>query len=93
MTKFKKSQKQIVSKFSQGKTCFHCMEPLFSLQVPCFHYRDFPVNPCTSLLGIAVWACAFYGREFGPNISCIAWSPLVLVSTNVLFEMVIHNTL
>ena len=29
-----------VSQFSQGKTCFH--------------YRDFPVKPCTSLLGIVV---------------------------------------
>ena len=43
-----------VSQFSQGKTCFHYREPLFSLQGPCLHYRDFPVNPCTSLLGIAV---------------------------------------
>ena len=43
-----------VSQFPQGKTCFHYREPLFSLQGPCFHYRDFPVNPCTSLLGIAV---------------------------------------
>ena len=43
-----------VSQFSQGKTCFHYREPLISLQGPCFHYRDFPVNPCTSLLGIAV---------------------------------------
>ena len=32
-------------KFStQGKTCFHYREPLFSLQGPCFHYRDFPVR-------------------------------------------------
>ena len=30
--------------FSQGKTCFHYREPLFSLQGPCFHYRDFPVR-------------------------------------------------
>ena len=44
-----------VSQFSQGKTCFHYREPLFSLQGPCFHYKDFPVNPYTSLLGIAVW--------------------------------------
>ena len=43
-----------VSQFPQGKTCFHYREPLFSLQGPCFYYRDFPVNPCTSLLGIAV---------------------------------------
>ena len=43
-----------VSQFSLGKTSFHYREPLFSLQGPCFHYRDFPVNPCTSLLGIAV---------------------------------------
>ena len=44
-----------VSQFPQGKTCFHYREPLFSLQGPCFHYRDFFVNPCTSLLGIAVY--------------------------------------
>ena len=43
-----------VSQFPQGKPCIHYREPLFSLQGPCFHYRDFPVNPCTSLLGIAV---------------------------------------
>ena len=43
-----------VSQFPQGKTYFHYREPLFSLQGPCFHYKDFPVNPCTSLLGIAV---------------------------------------
>ena len=30
--------------FSQGKTCFHYRKPLFSLQGPCFHYRDFPVR-------------------------------------------------
>jgi hypothetical protein len=41
-----------VSQFSQGKTCFHYREPLFSLQGPYFHYRDFPY---TSLLGIAVF--------------------------------------
>ena len=41
------------SKFSQGKTCFHYKEPLFSLQGPCIHYREFPVrittqgNPCS----------------------------------------------
>ena len=43
-----------LSQLSQGKPCFHYMEPLFSLQGPCFHYRDFYVNPCTSLLGIAL---------------------------------------
>ena len=29
-------------------------KPLFWWQGSCFHYRDFPVNPCTSLLGITV---------------------------------------
>ena len=43
-----------VSQLPQGKTCFHYREPLFSLQGTCFHYKGFPVNPCTSLLGIAV---------------------------------------
>ena len=38
-----------------GKTLFSLKETLFSLQGSCFHYRDFPVNPCTSLSGIAVW--------------------------------------
>ena len=38
-----------VSQFPQGKTCIRYREPLFSLQGPCFHYRDFPVFPCTSL--------------------------------------------
>ena len=43
----------LCSKFSQGKTCFHYREPLFSLQGPCIHYREFPVrittqgNPCS----------------------------------------------
>ena len=46
-----------VSQFSQGNTCSHYREPLFSLQGPCFHYRDFPVNPCTSMLKIAVCLC------------------------------------
>ena len=55
----------LCSKFSQGKTCFHYREPLFSLQGPCIHYRDFPVrittqgNPCSgpvlALYGIAVY--------------------------------------
>ena len=36
-----------VSQFSQGKACFLFREPLFSLQGAFFHYRDFPVNPCT----------------------------------------------
>ncbi len=39
-----------VSQFRQGTPCFHNREPLFSMQGPCFHYRDFPVNLCTSLL-------------------------------------------
>ena len=47
------------SQFPQGKPCFHYREPLFSLQGPSFHYRDFPVNPCTSLLGIAVYLTSF----------------------------------
>ena len=37
----------LCSKFSQGKTCFHYREPLFSLQGPCIHYRDFPVRITT----------------------------------------------
>ena len=44
-----------VSQFPQRKTCFHYREPLFSMQGPCFHYRGFPLNACTSLLGIAVF--------------------------------------
>ena len=36
-----------VYSFSQGKTCFHYRETLFSLQGPCFHYRDFPVRKRT----------------------------------------------
>ena len=32
------------SQFPQGKPCFLYREPLFSLQGPCFHYMDFPVN-------------------------------------------------
>ena len=59
-----------VSQFSQGKTCFHYRVPLFSLQGPCFHYTDFPVNPCTTLLGIAVY-CTTYKviavKELYPN--------------------------
>ena len=38
-----------VSQFPQGKTCSHYRGTLFSLQGPCFHYRDFPVFPCTYL--------------------------------------------
>jgi hypothetical protein len=48
-----------VSQFSQGKTFFHYRESLFSLQGSCFHCKDFPVNPCTSLLGIAVWVRSY----------------------------------
>ena len=29
---------------SHGETCFHYREPLYSLQGPCFHYRDFSVR-------------------------------------------------
>ena len=48
-------------KFSQGKTCFHYREPLFSLQGPCIHYREFPVrittqgNPCSHY---REWVCS-----------------------------------
>ena len=51
----------LCSKFSQGKTCFHCREPLFSLQRSCIHYRDFPVrittqgNPCSHY---REWVCS-----------------------------------
>ena len=51
----------LCSKFSQGKTCFHYREPLFSLQGPCIHYRDFPVrittqgNPCSHY---REWVCS-----------------------------------
>ena len=43
-----------VSQFPQGKTCFHYRELLVSTQGPCFHCRNFSVNPCTSLLEIVV---------------------------------------
>ena len=59
-----------VSQFPQGKTCFHYREPLFSLQGPCFHYRDFPVNPCTSLLGIAVLPCLLIWPKFAFALLC-----------------------
>ena len=51
----------LCSKFSQGKTCFHYREPLFSLQGPCIHYREFPVrittqgNPCSHY---REWVCS-----------------------------------
>ena len=50
-----------VRQFSQGKTCFHYREPLFSLQGSCIHYRDFPVrittqgNPCSQY---KEWVCS-----------------------------------
>ena len=34
------------------KTLFLLQGTLFSLQGSCFHYRDIPVNPCTSLYRI-----------------------------------------
>ena len=37
-----------------GKNLFSLQGTLFSLQGYCFHYRDFPLKPCTSLYGIAV---------------------------------------
>jgi hypothetical protein len=46
---------------SQGKTCFHYREPLFSLQGTCIHYRDFPVristqgDPCNHY---REWVCS-----------------------------------
>ena len=59
-----------VSQFQQGKSCFNYRVPLFSLQGPCFHYTNFPVNPCTTLLGIAVY-CTTYKviavKELYPN--------------------------
>ena len=51
----------LCSKFSQGKTCFHYREPLFSLQGSCIHYRDFPVrittqgDPCSHY---REWVCS-----------------------------------
>ena len=51
----------LCSKFSQGKTCFHYMEPQFSLQGPCIYYREFPVrittqvNPCSHC---REWVCS-----------------------------------
>ena len=48
-----------VSIFPHGKPFFHYREPLLSLKGPCFHYRDFPVSPSNSLLGIAVCSIFF----------------------------------
>ena len=58
----------LCSKFSQGKTCVHYREALFSLQGPCIHhrescihYREFPVrittqgNPCNHY---REWVCS-----------------------------------
>ena len=42
-------------KDQKSPSCFHYREPLSLLQGHCFHYRYFLVNPCTSLLGIAVY--------------------------------------
>ena len=53
-----------LSQFPQGKTCFHYREPLFSLQGPCFHYRDFPVNPLCAGLVILVWKLGFFSVDF-----------------------------
>ena len=62
--------------FSQGKTCFHYRGTLFSLQGPCFHYRDFPVRktsqgkPC---FHYREWVCSVDYRAtpplkfFGPS--------------------------
>ena len=52
-----------VNFFSQGKTCFHYRGTLFSLQGPCFHYRDFPVRkssqgkPC---FHYREWVCSVF---------------------------------
>ena len=51
----------LCSKFSQGKIYFYHREPLFSLQGPCIHYREFPVrittqgNPCSHY---REWVCS-----------------------------------
>ena len=69
---------------SQGKTCFHYREPLFSLQGPCIHYREFPVristqgNPCNHY---REWVCSalymakrdqFYWHQ-GTMVTSIYW--------------------
>ena len=51
----------LCSKFSQGKTCFHYREPLFSWQGPCIHYREFPVRITTqgnSCSHYREWVCS-----------------------------------
>ena len=50
-----------VYSFSQGKTCFHYRGTLFSLQGPCFHYREFPVRKCTQgkpCFNYREWVCS-----------------------------------
>ena len=49
-------------------TCFHYREPLFSLQGPCIHYREFPVrkstqgNPCSHY---REWVCSVFIYSLG----------------------------
>ena len=74
----------LCSKFSQGKTCFHYREPLFSLQGPCIYYREFPVrittqgNPCSHY---REWVCsaAYFTRElsFISQLACSISQKLV----------------
>ena len=49
-----------------GNSLFSIQGSLFSLQEPCFHYRDFPAKLCTSLYMIAVnsfWFSVFLIAE------------------------------
>ena len=60
-----------VSQFSQGKTCFHCREPLFSLQG--FPYKPlyFPVRDCSVWLikGLSIFLLIYFNHQ-------IYWSDL-----------------
>ena len=61
----------LCSKFSQGKTCFHYREPLFSLQGSFIHYRDFPVrittqgDPCSHY---REWVCSAVISMYGLHL-------------------------
>ena len=52
----------------------------FPLGITCFHYRDFPVNPCTSLLGIAVRENPVFITGMG-----LQWNYRIALNYEILF--------
>ena len=76
----------LCSKFSQGKTCFHFRESLFSLQGPCILYRDFPVRitMCPHINSVNRGMPVFIGTKFSRTNWCQSfWTIIILLFHSV----------